>query len=145
LNCDPSLDTSCRQIAKLYDIREPSVNRFDTLQDVKPVHRRFTVEASAKTVSPPPFFPKLSSIGHRFIPSWSIIGMFDQHSNRSSTGMRSVIGRCFGLPDEGKNAARCGEPLNETNSLEPVVWTLLKTRAPLVGKNKSVLTSGLEP
>jgi hypothetical protein len=23
----------------------------------------------------------------------------------------------------------------------PVVWTLLKTRAPLVGKNKSVLTS----
>jgi hypothetical protein len=41
------------------------------------------VGASAKTVSPPSFFPKLSSIGHRIIPSRPIIGMFDQHSSRS--------------------------------------------------------------
>jgi hypothetical protein len=41
------------------------------------------VGASAKTLSPPSFFPKLSSIEHRIIPSRPIIGMFDQHSNRS--------------------------------------------------------------
>jgi hypothetical protein len=41
------------------------------------------VGASAKTAGPSPFFPKLSSIGHRFIPSRPIIGMFNQHSNRS--------------------------------------------------------------
>jgi hypothetical protein len=35
------------------------------------------VGAGVNTVSTPPFFPKLSSIGHRFIPSWPIIGMFD--------------------------------------------------------------------
>jgi hypothetical protein len=40
------------------------------------------VAASAKSASPSPFFPKLSSIGQRFIPSWPIIGMFNQHSNR---------------------------------------------------------------
>jgi hypothetical protein len=41
------------------------------------------VGASAKTAGPSPFFPKLSSIGHRIIPSRPIIGMFDQHSSRS--------------------------------------------------------------
>jgi hypothetical protein len=36
------------------------------------------VGAGVKTVSTPSFFPKLSTIGHHFIPSWPIIGMFDR-------------------------------------------------------------------
>ena len=42
------------------------------------------VGAGAKTVSPPPFFPKLSNIGQRFIPNWPIIRKFNQRSTRSS-------------------------------------------------------------